>query len=100
MTEEQFNIISDCLDEFDFDRVHSVMFHLNWVYSETGDVPTLQHLRKKVRLNLIDAIANATKNNGNVYTISTGGFRYEAQVSEGNTWVRTAFEVTDWDNYE
>jgi hypothetical protein len=33
-------------NEFDFDRVHKVMMHLNWTYSDDKDVPTVEYLRQ------------------------------------------------------
>ena len=41
LTDKHYETIMDCLDEFDFDRVHKVMMHLNWTYSDDKDVPTV-----------------------------------------------------------
>jgi hypothetical protein len=100
LTEKHYETIMDCLDEFDFDRVHKVMMHLNWTYSDDKDVPTIEHLRKNARRYLILVATEALKTKSE-YITGTGGFRYEAKLYEdGYLWLRMAFEIEDWDNCE
>jgi hypothetical protein len=59
LTDNHYETIMDCLDEFDFDKVQSVMFHLNWTYSDDKDVPTVETLRKNARKYLIEVAKEA-----------------------------------------
>ena len=100
LTDKHYEIIMDCLDEFDFDRVHKVMMHLDWTYSDRGDVPTVEYLRKNARKYLM-AVAKEALKTKSEYITGTGGFRYEAKLYEnGYLWLRMAFEIADWDNCE
>lgn len=99
---EHYDLIMDCLDEFDFDRVHKVMFFLDWKYSDSNDVPTVQELRKNARKYLQLVAQEALSCNGE-YITGTGGFRYEAKVYENEDnflWLRMSFCVEEWDNAE
>jgi hypothetical protein len=106
MTELQpkhYDLIMDCLDEFDFDRVHKVMFFLDWKYSDSNDVPPVQELRKNARKYLQEVLIGAIerKNVGDEYITATGGFRYEAKLyPDDYVWLRMAFEIESWDNAE
>lgn len=100
LTDKHYETIMDCLDEFDFSRVHEVMMHLNWTYSDCKDVPTVEYLRKQARGYLIRAVTEALQSKTE-YITGTGGFRYEAKLYEGNfLWLRMAFEIESWDNCE
>jgi hypothetical protein len=98
-----YDLIMDCLDEFDFDRVQHVMQLLDWKYADSSDVPTKQVLRRNARKYLQEVIKGVIERNnvGGEYIMGTGGFRYEAKLYPDRfVWVRMAFEVTDWDNSE
>jgi hypothetical protein len=100
LTDNQYETIMDCLDEFDFDKVHKVMFFLNWRYSDCNDVPTVEYLRKKTRKYLIETAKEAIQRKGE-FICGTGGFRYEAKFYENDyLWIRMAFIIEDWDNAE
>ena len=100
LTDKHYETIMDCLDEFDFDRVHKVMMHLNWTYSDCKDVPTVEYLRKNARKYLME-VAKQVLETKSEYITGTGGFRYEAKLYEdGYLWLRMAFEIEDWDNCE
>ena len=100
LTDKHYETIMDCLDEFDFDRVHKVMMHLNWTYSDDKDVPTIETLRKNARKYLM-AVAKEALETKSEYITGTGGFRYEAKLYEdGYLWLRMAFEIESWDNCE
>jgi hypothetical protein len=100
---KHYDLILDCLDEFDFDRVQRVMTLLDWKYGDSSEVPDTQTLRKNARKYLQEVIIGAIerKNVGDEYIAATGGFRYEAKLYPDDfVWLRMAFEVTDWDNAE
>ena len=100
LTDKHYEIIMDCLDEFDFHRVHKVMMHLNWTYADCKDVPTVEYLRKQARGYLIRVATEALERK-TTYITSTGGFRYEAKLYEDDyLWLRMAFEIESWDNAE
>ena len=64
------NRIQEILDNFDFDKVQSVMQHLNWTWSlgaNTRGIPEIDDLKKLAKELLEDADANG-------YTIGSGGF--------------------------
>ena len=100
LSDKHYETIMDCLEEFDFDKVQSVMFHLNWTYSDCKDVPTVEYLRKQARGYLIRVATEALERK-TTYITSTGGFRYEAKLYEDDyLWLRMAFEIESWDNAE
>ena len=100
LTDKHYETIMDCLDEFDFGKVHKVMMHLNWTYADCKDVPTVEYLRKQARGYLIRVVTEALQRKTE-YITSTGGFRYEAKLYEKDfLWLRMAFEVESWDNAE
>jgi hypothetical protein len=97
---KHFDLIMDCLDEFDFERVHNVMKYLNWTWADVKDVPSIIDLRRHCRKYLQNVIVGALEHNG-FYITATGGFRYEAKLYEdGFLWLRMSFDVADWDNAE
>lgn len=100
LTDKHYETIMDCLDEFDFYRVHKVMTFLDWKYSDDKNVPTIETLRKNARKYLVDVVKEALERKTE-YITSTGGFRYEAKHYENDyLWLRVAFEIESWDNCE
>jgi hypothetical protein len=97
---KHYDLIMDCLDEFDFERVQRVMTFLDWKYADSKEVPDAQYLRKKARKYLIEAAKEALQKNCE-FTCSTGGFRYEAKLYPDNfVWLRMSFIIEEWDNAE
>lgn len=106
LTDKHYETIMDCLDEFDFDKVHKVMAFLDWKYSDDKDVPTVETLRKQARKYLMEVAKEALQRDDE-FIMGTGGFRYEAKIyngdaegTDGYLWLRMAFEIEDWDNCE
>ena len=100
LTDKHYETIMDCLDEFDFDRVHKVMTFLDWKYSDSTEVPSVEYLRKNARKYLM-AVAKEALETKSENICATGGFRYEAKLYEDDyLWLRMAFEIADWDNCE
>jgi len=67
------NGIQEILDNFDFDKVQSVMQHLNWRWSLGNNViqvPTVDELKDMAKQLLEDADANS-------HNIGSGGFEAE-----------------------
>ena len=106
LTDKHYETIMDCLDEFDFHKVHKVMAFLDWKYSDDKDVPSVETLRKNARKYLIEVAKEALQRDEE-FIMGTGGFRYEAKVyngdaegTDGYLWLRMAFEIENWDNAE
>jgi hypothetical protein len=100
LTDKHYETIMDCLDEFDFYRVHKIMTFLDWKYSDDKNVPTIETLRKNARKYLMEATKEALQKDCE-FVCGTGGFRYEAKLYEhGYLWLRMAFEIESWDNCE
>ena len=100
LTDKHYETIMDCLEEFDFDRVHKVMTFLDWKYSDSTEVPSVEYLRKNARKYLM-AVAKEALETKSENICATGGFRYEAKLYEDDyLWLRMAFEIADWDNCE
>jgi len=96
---KHYDTIMDCLDEFDFERVHKVMTFLDWAGAD-GGVPDVLALRRNCRKYLQEVVRGALEHNG-FYITATGGFRYEAKLYEdGFLWLRMSFSIEDWDNAE
>jgi hypothetical protein len=100
---KHYDTIMDCLDEFDFERVHEVMKFLNWTWSDIADVPEVSDLRKFCRKYLQNVIVGALerKDTGGEYIEACGGFRFESKMYPDDfLWVRMSFDIADWDNAE
>ena len=100
---KHFDLIMDCLDEFDFERVHKVMEFLDWTWADAAEVPDVLALRRNCRKYLQNVVVGALerKDTGGEYIEGCGGFRFEAKLYEdGFLWLRMSFTIEDWDNAE
>ena len=95
MSEEK--LIEECMDWFDFDRVHKAMVLLDWKWGmdDKAEVPDLPRLRKTAREYIRAAIEQCTGKNA---TVGCGGFEATAHrdadgVLEG---VHLKFILADW----
>ena len=50
---EFVTMVQEILDDFDFEKVHSVMNFLNWQWANLGHVPSVKDLEKEARRLLI-----------------------------------------------
>lgn len=60
--------IDEILDNFNFERVHNVMMHLDWDWASTDGVPNISDLRKCAR-RLLKEVAYSEEYN----SVGTGG---------------------------
>ncbi len=100
---KHYDTIMDCLDEFDFEKVHTVMKYLNWTWSDVKGVPEITDLRKHCRKYLQEVVRGALEREkeGGQYIMASGGFRFESKVyPDGFLWLRMSFDIADWDNSE
>lgn len=81
--------IKKILKNFDFEKVHDVMTHLNWTWYDTdGKAPSIDQLKE-----LAKRLLNEVSEKEEFYTLHTGGFkatRYE------NGTLQLEFVLTDW----
>ncbi len=94
--------IQEIMDEFDFDRVHEVMKHLDWKWY-MGDystyVPTVRQIKERVfkQLNEVKEEAKSRKCNT---IIATGGFESEAFYNKDTgkvDYFTLKFVVEEWE---
>jgi hypothetical protein len=100
---KHYDTIMDCLDEFDFEKVHRVMKFLNWKWADIADVPEVSDMRKFCRKYLQNVIVGTLqrKDTGGEYIEACGGFRFEGKLYPDEfCWVRMSFTIEDWDNAE
>lgn len=95
-------IISNILENFDFEKCHSVMTHLNWTWGINGKVPTIKELRKSAISRLTNAmdIAKEEKCHKCTYFSDSGGLKATAWVNKKGNIVgaNLEFVLTDWDS--
>lgn len=81
MTKQE--IIDNCMDYLNFDKIHKVMKFLNWKWAPENRVPEIHELRQFVRELINDLIDR------NLVEIQCGGFR----VRKGSESIIVTFEV-------
>jgi hypothetical protein len=100
---EHYDTILDILESIDYERIKSVMDHLNWGWS-SGDafkVPDQYEIRKSARKLLVECAESTLSSETGEYIIGTGGFRAEGKLYEdGFLWLRLAFLIEEYDNCE
>jgi hypothetical protein len=102
------DVIWEILENFDFDRVHSVMTYLGWTWHkqfkeepEQVFVPDVNQLRTEARRRMIAGIEWARDNGSIQYLSSSGGFEVTVDIdAENKAWVSLKFILTEWGNYE
>ena len=84
--------IEEVMDWFDFEKVHRVMTMLDWKWANTGGVPEIPDLRKRVR-DLMRSLWNSED-----VCHGTGGFMVRLYREENWTRFSVAFQVADWNS--
>lgn len=94
MTTEQKKIES-IMEDFDFNRVHDVMYYLDWQWAQTG-VPTVDEIKKEARRLLEEAVKEKTY-------IATGGLRacYDngGNPDDPDPYIGLEFILTDMEGF-
>lgn len=80
--------IDEILDNFDFERVHNVMVHLDWEWSSTAGVPGISNLRKRSR-ELLRDVAYSKE----YHSVRAGGL--EASKEDGELSLKFVLECWD-----
>jgi hypothetical protein len=73
----QQDAIQDCLDRFNFEKVHAYMVLTGWTYAGIG-TPTLEDVKDQARAVLSQACRSSIQRYPGHSRVSTGGF--EARV--------------------
>jgi len=102
------DMINEIMEEFDFGKVESVMFHLNWRWaSEYNRTPNIDELRERAQ-ELLESAAQSRlgdfiDEHHEVGIISaTGGFKATAWCNEAKTEItglKLEFIIADWDSF-
>jgi hypothetical protein len=87
--------VDSILDEFDFDKVRTVMKALNWTYFDSEEVPTISRIYRMARSLLISAY---TAEPSQEWSTACGGFEVTRYMYPGDTekYVTLKFVVTEW----
>ena len=86
--------IDDIMDNFDFNKVETVMKATNWTWVSTHGVPVEHELRKQARELLKSVSQHYVSELGFRYAISTGGFK-ATKYYDGE--LELEFIVAKWD---
>ena len=102
------DMIGEIMEEFNFGKVESVMFHLNWRWaSEYNRTPNIDELRERAQ-ELLESAAKSRLGDyiGEHHEVgiisATGGFKATAWCNEARTEItglRLEFIVADWDTF-
>jgi hypothetical protein len=97
--ERHQKMMFDIMNNFDYDRVRSVMKHLEWEWYGKG-VPTVDDIRFAARNRLETVIKNCLldSNPEDVYYVSSGGLRATAIRNDYGqiTFLELEFVLTSW----
>ena len=88
---------SECLDNFDWERVHRVMTFLDWEWMFNG-VPSIEELKKEAKHHIDNAYEGWLKT-GAHYVSSSGGLVARVSTEEGEPYFDLSFVLANWDNY-
>lgn len=72
-------VIQDILDNFNFEKVHSVMKIFEWEWCLNGEykIPSIEELKNKVKELLTDGFYELINKHIDYYKLGTGGFEIE-----------------------
>ena len=97
------NMVSQIIENFDFQKCRIVMTHLNWQWHGRG-VPTIDDMKKMVRGHFIDVVEGILNKENNVrhyerYYVSSGGFTAWGYKNKYGSIDKLGLEfiVADWD---
>lgn len=91
----------DCITHIDFEKIHSVMKHLDWKWFTDNDVsvPSIVELVLFAQKQINTAVQGFLENDCNEYFASSGGFKASVKgFSDGFCSVTLEFIVSDWDS--
>lgn len=85
MAHENEKRLVECLNEFDFDKVHKVMKFLNWKWAREAPchVPSASELKETASKLLFECLEYSEIHKED-WTVSTGGFEANSYFEDGN----------------
>lgn len=86
MAHENEKKLIECLNEFEFDKVHKVMKFLNWKWASKDTpchIPSQYELRESASKLLFECLEYSETNKED-WTVSTGGFEANSYFEDGN----------------
>ena len=86
--------IDDIMDNFNFNKVETVMKATNWTWASANGVPAEHELRKQARKLLKSVSQHYVSELGFRYSISTGGFKATKYYDGG---LELEFIIAKWD---
>ena len=99
-----YKMIHDVMENFEFDKIQSVMQHLDWRWAGDGyKVPSIEQLKRTAYDLLVDAIEMAEKemfeHDGIAYFSATGGLKAMVFKGENNrvNLIRLEFIIEEWE---
>lgn len=90
--------IEKIIENFDFDKVHKVMQHLNWTWNFEKNPPTVEQLKKTAATNLKSCCSILNGKDGKKrYNCSSGGFVASARkYKDGEICLELSFQITSF----
>jgi hypothetical protein len=82
------------MQEFDFEKVHRVMTHIDWDWCHTNGVPTVGDLMAAT----IDKF-QALQIDPELVSICSGGLKLSRTSDDGEPILRLQFILEEWDEY-
>ena len=105
-------LIKEIIEEFDFERVKSVMDFLNWKWrrNDESKVPTVDELKEEVKRLAKIACSSAIEHRSTVepgyvgpYTVGCGGFEVKAYLEDNDCKVEgliVNFILEEWSTFK
>jgi len=98
--EKHQTMMFDIINNFDFEKVHDVMKHLNWTWYPKG-IPTVDDLRfsARERIESVIKVCLLDAKPDEEYFVSSGGLKATAIKNDYGqiTFIQLEFVVVSWD---
>ena len=99
ITEEQ--TIEKIIENFDFEKVQKIMKHLNWIYWDSKDTPSIERLKETAISNL-EICCNALnkKRKKRAVCCACGFVATARKYKDGELCLELSFQITssNWSN--
>ncbi len=100
ITEEQ--TIEKLISSFDFEQVHKIMKHLDWLYWDSKETPSIERLKETAIYNLKSCCNTLNNKQGKKKVVcGSGGFVATARkYKDGELCLELSFQITssNWSN--
>ena len=93
----EHNQCEEIIENFNWDKVHKVMQHLNWEWGFNPKVPTLDEVKDKAR-ELLKVCFDRCETDSK-YTTGTGGLEATVISENGLKTAELKFVLTEWETH-